>query len=186
MNQLRRIAYHEAGHGVLSAALNDAPRLLSIRETQESLGRSRYEMDVGPKVRVQIHLGGFAAEEILTGHPARQFMGPDLRGSIYAHTHAVEEFVVCRFRSCDQYLAIEELLLMGCPREELSLRNEIAQFYDISKRSLKAVWPAVVSVTRALLKHGELDRRAFNAAVAGHDVYRVIDVQRECGISGKG
>src|SRR5688572_7518420 len=69
----RRLAYHEAGHAVLSAAINDAPHFVSIRPTGQSLGRMRRRTDAGPAAMVQVHLAGYAAESILTGRSCRQF-----------------------------------------------------------------------------------------------------------------
>jgi hypothetical protein len=37
-------AYHEAGHAVLSAAINDGPERVSIRGREGTLGRSAQKM----------------------------------------------------------------------------------------------------------------------------------------------
>ena len=67
-----RTAYHEAGHAVLSAAINDTPELVSIREEHATLGRTRQRMFARPTLLVQVHLAGFAAEHLHTGRRSRQ------------------------------------------------------------------------------------------------------------------
>lgn len=62
-----RTAYHEAGHAVLSAAINDAPHIVSIRPHGDTLGRTGQKMFARPQVLVQVHLAGVAAEHILIG-----------------------------------------------------------------------------------------------------------------------
>ena len=68
-----RTAYHEAGHAVLSAAINDRPRHVSIREAHGTLGRSGQLMFARVTSLVQVYLAGFAAEHILTKRRPRQY-----------------------------------------------------------------------------------------------------------------
>jgi ATP-dependent Zn protease len=179
-------AYHEAGHAVLSAAINDSPRLVSIRESDNSLGRNQYRMEGRPVVRMQVHLAGFAAEELLKGHRPRRFSGHELGLSVLAATDpslASAADVDPGMKSSDQYMAVQELLAMGCTRTEDAINTEIERFYAIAKESLAAVWPAVVAVAKALLKHSELDSEGFFTAIQGQDIFGPIhSVQRAHGL----
>src|ERR1700677_271282 len=69
----RRTAYHEAGHAVLSAAINDRPEHVSIRGHDGTLGRTTQKMLVRPTSLAQVYLAGFAAEHLLTGRRPRGF-----------------------------------------------------------------------------------------------------------------
>jgi hypothetical protein len=67
IDERTRTAYHEAGHAVLSAAINDTPHHVSIRADRGTLGRSAQGMAVRPTSLAQVYLAGFAAEHLLTG-----------------------------------------------------------------------------------------------------------------------
>ncbi len=69
----RRTAYHEAGHAVLSAAINDKPHHVSIRAAHGTLGRTGQKMFAGPTSLAQVYLAGFAAEHLLSGRRPRQY-----------------------------------------------------------------------------------------------------------------
>ena len=68
-----RTAHHEAGHAVLSAAINDRPERVSVRGEGGTLGRSAQKMLGRPTSLVQVYLAGFAAEHLLTGRRPRGF-----------------------------------------------------------------------------------------------------------------
>lgn len=169
-----RTAHHEAGHAVLSAAINDAPHLVSIRANGESLGRSRYRMEGRPQMLVQVHLAGFAAEEILNGRRPRQFAGPELGFSVLALTEPRFASVAADLKGCDQYLAVQEVLAMGCARTSEAVRADIERFYGIAKAALAAAWPAVLALAKALLRDSELDSAGFFTAIRGHDIYAPV------------
>lgn len=68
-----RTAYHEAGHALLSAAINDKPHHVSIRTAHGTLGRTTQKMSARPTCLAQVYLAGFAAENIATGCRPRQY-----------------------------------------------------------------------------------------------------------------
>jgi hypothetical protein len=178
-----RIAHHEAGHAVLSAAINDAPSLVSIRSSGMALGRSRYRMEAGPAFLAQVHLAGFAAEELLMGRRSRQLSGPELGFSIASLTDPALADIGSSVEGCDQYLAVQVVLAMGCPPTGEAVRADIERFYGIAKASLASVWPAVLAVAQALLRQSELDSDGFFAAIAGHQIYTpVFAVQDDHGL----
>jgi hypothetical protein len=73
MDPRTRTAFHEAGHAVLSGALNDTPHHMSIRSECGTLGRSGQTMLAQPIALAQVYLAGFAAEHVATGRRPRQF-----------------------------------------------------------------------------------------------------------------
>jgi hypothetical protein len=178
-----RIAYHEAGHAVLSAAINDAPHLVSIRGSANSLGRSRYGRDASPERLVQVHLAGFAAEEILKGCRSRQLLGPELALSVSAVLEPHFASVAALVEGSDQHLAVQELLKMGCTESRDGIYAAFERYYAVARASLLTVWPAVVTVARTLLKNSELDRHGFRTAIRGHDIHTPVSgVQAAHGI----
>jgi hypothetical protein len=66
-------AHHEAGHAVLSAAINDRPEHVSIRGHEGTLGRSAQKMLGRPTCLALGLPGRFAAEHLLTGRRPRGF-----------------------------------------------------------------------------------------------------------------
>lgn len=176
----QRTAYHEAGHAVLSAAINDAPHYVSILEQEGSLGRAAYWMHGRPELLVQVHLAGYAAEEILTGKRTKDTekrlgwaclsVGRSIPGLAEGH------------EGTDEHRAIGELLKMGIPGETEKLRQEIDRFLGIAKESLVSVWPSVEAVAKALLKHGEIDRDEFLNLIADDIYTRVFKVQVKHGM----
>lgn len=175
-----RLAHHEAGHAVLSAAINDSPRLVSIKRHGESLGRTQRGSFARPEVLVQVHLAGYAAEHQLTGRRPPQLKA-DLGFAILAlikpahGSLATELDLVGR----DEYLAVQEVLSMGCALEPDAIRSEIDRFYEAARTSLVAVWPVVCSVAAALLKHEELNRDRFFEAMSGFDIYAPVFAVQE-------
>lgn len=175
-----RTAHHEAGHAVLSAAINDAPRLVSIKGNGESLGRTQQGMFGRPEVLVQVHLAGFAAEHQLTGRRSLHLT----RGLGFAilpltrpelSTMASEMGLEGR----DEYKAVETILAMGCEREADAIKHQVERFYEATRASLEAVWPAVSAVAKALLMEGELDRDRFFEAMGGTDIYGPVRTVQE-------
>jgi hypothetical protein len=178
-----RTAYHEAGHAVLSSAINDRPELVSIRPKGSTLGRTRQSMLARPAFLVQVHLAGFAAEHLLTRRCPRQFT----RELGFAMALALQpelEDSMPGMSATDQYLAIRSVLSIGAiePEPE-AIRGEIGRFYEVARESLATVWPAVEGVARALLKHEELDHGALGTAMGGVELYSpVFAVQRAHGL----
>jgi hypothetical protein len=178
-----RTAHHEAGHAVLASAIGDRPHLVSIRAEGARLGVTRYRAPRGPlSSAVQIHLAGYAAEEILTGRRPRQL-------------HQDVAFAVC-FRggrnvptgfegdqNRDGWLAVHDLLRAGYSGDDDGLKAQVFDLYGVALESLVAVWPTVGDLARALLRHGELDREGVGAAFGSDDIYTpVFDVQEAHGL----
>ena len=101
-------------------------------------------------------------------------MGSDLSLSITALTKPELSFLSERLETSDQYLAVQDILFMGEAATDVEIRAGIECYYVAAKDSLAAVWPVVVSVAKALLKHTELDYSMFSDAVAGHDIYTPV------------
>jgi len=183
---LTRVAHHEAGHAVLSAAINDAPDLVSIRPKGVSRGRTRYRMEGRPERLVQVHLAGFAAEELLKGRRSSQLAGPELGFSVLATIEPRHASLAAGLEGCDQYLAVQEVLAMGGARTSDAVRAEVERFYVVARDSLAAVWPTVQALARVLLKHEELDRKGMFEAIGGSDIYGpVFAVQEAHGLRPK-
>lgn len=176
-----RTAYHEAGHAVLSASINDSPILVSIRLTEESLGSDHYRKARVPEVWAQVHLAGLADEELLCGRRSRDSaVRLELR-LLAAELHTPND-LADDLEGSDQYLAVQAVLAMGCERESSAIAAEIERYYVTARESLRAVWPAVESVAKALLKHEELDSSAFFAAMGGHSIWGpVFEIQEAHG-----
>src|ERR1700689_394619 len=79
-----RTAHHEAGHAVLSVAINDHPEHVSIRGHRGTLGRSAQKMLGRPTSLAQVYLAGFAAEHLLTGRRPQAF-GVEVGLGVLAH-----------------------------------------------------------------------------------------------------
>lgn len=179
----QRIAYHEAGHAVVSAAINDAPHLVSIIANDYSRGRSRYAFEAHPEQLVQVHLAGLAAEELLSGSAPRELRGPRLGISILACTATSHIEIPASVDGSDQHLAVQEILTMGCAPNRDSIRTEFERFYAIAKAAVESVWPAVTAVAQALLERSELRRDAFFEAVGARDIYAPVSaVQKANGL----
>ena len=177
-----RLAYHEAGHAVLSAAIGNTPDHVSIRAKGHTLGRSGARMSVRPTSRVQVHLAGFAAEHVLTGRRPRHLheeIGFGLLARLDPELRAAFEHSEDR----DGYRAVEEVLNMGVFESDDEIKREVERFYDIVRESLSAAWETVRSVAKALLTHEELDRDAVDEALGVGDLYTLVfAVQRRHGV----
>lgn len=158
------LAYHEAGHAVLSAAINDAPRHVSILVRGETLGRSSQKMMARPSVLVQVYVAGFAAEHLLTGRRPRQLV-QEVGFAILSRDDPELRNAFAGSDERDGYLAVEGVLRIAVLSTDEDITREVDRFYDATRRSLATVWPAVQAVARALLKHEERDTDGVFAAL---------------------
>src|ERR1700722_6203629 len=112
IDQRTRTAYHEAGHAVLSAAINDMPHHVSIRGEHGTLGRSGQKMLAQPSSLAQIYLAGFAAEHIATGRRPRQY---DIETglAIVGHTDPALTETFDGVERADGFGAVHEVLRTG-------------------------------------------------------------------------
>ena len=142
---------------MLSAAINDTPRHVSIKPNSDTLGRSGARMSARASSLVQVHLAGFAAEHVLTSRRPRQL---DQEVGVALISRSDEElqkaFVGSEHR--DGYRAVQEVLRMGVYQDDEAIKREVDRFYAVARESLSAVWPAVRAMAIALLEHEELDR----------------------------
>ena len=177
-----RTAYHEAGHALLSAAINDKPHYVSIRCDHGTLGRSGQRMFARPASLAQVYLAGFAAEHIATGRRPRQY---DLETglAILAHTDPALVETFEGVESTDGYGAAREVLRAGVRPVEDELRREVDRLYEVARESLSAVWPSVKALVEALLVREEIDRDGINRAIGDADIYApVFAVQQAHGL----
>ena len=178
---LTRTAYHEAGHAVLSAAINDKPDHVSIRAAHGTLGRSGLKMFARPTSLTQVYLAGFAAEHLLTGRRPRQY-NIETGLAILAHTDPALISTFEGIEASDGYGAVQHLLRTGVRPVVEELRQEVDRFYQIARASVSTVWPSVKALAKALLAHEELDREGIDEAIGEADIYLpVLAVQREHG-----
>lgn len=175
-------AYHEAGHAVLSAAINDGPECVSIRGREGTLGRSAQKMLGRPTSVAQVYLAGFAAEHLLTGRRPRGF-DVEVGLGLLAHLdpHLVE--TIDGVAGTDGYGAVHQLLRTGVREVQDEIRTEVERLYEVARESLRAVWPSVKAVAEALLEYEELDRAGLDAAIGEADIFGpVFAVQRAHGL----
>ena len=178
-----RTAYHEAGHAVLSAALDDRPYVVSIRTRGHTLGRSSARMAAGPTSLVQMHLAGFAAEHVLAGRRPRQ-LDQEIGFALFARRDGALVGAVEAAGDRDGHRAVRLVLAVGADESDDEIRREVERLYEIARASLGAVWPVVEAVAGALLERGELDRDAFDDAVGDLDIVApVARVQRAHGLA---
>ena len=167
---------------VLSSAISDRPRYVTIRPQGNTLGRSRALGSPRPTSRVQVHLAGFAAEHLLTDRRPRQF-DREVGFAIIARQYpSVGEAFEGR-AECDGCRAVDEVLKMSILTTPDDIRTEIDRFYKASLRSLAAVWSSVDAVAVALLDQEELDRHGVDVAIGDTDIYQpVFAVQHDLGL----
>jgi ATP-dependent Zn protease len=177
-------AHHEAGHAVLSAAINDHPEYVSIRGHEGTLGRSAQKMLVRATSLAQVYLAGFAAEHLLIGRRPRGFdieVGLGLLAHLDPHLVETIEGV----EATDGYGAVHQVLRTGVREVEEEIRAEVERLYGVARESLRAVWPSVKTVADALLEREELDRASIDAALGEADIFGpVFVVQRVHGLLG--
>lgn len=114
-----RTAFHEAGHAVLSAAIDDKPHDVSIRGEHGTLGRSGQKMFARPTSLAQVYLAGFAAEHLLTGRRPRQY-NIETGLAILAHTDPALTSTFEGIEVSDGYGAVLHLLRTGVARSRRS------------------------------------------------------------------
>jgi ATP-dependent Zn protease len=179
----RPTAHHEAGHAVLSAAINDRPEHVSIRGQDGTLGRSAQRMSfVRPTSLAQVYLAGFAAEHLLTGRRPRGF---DIELGLGVLVHLDRDLVekIEGIDGTDGYGAVREVLRTGVREIESEIRAEVERVYEVARESLRAVWPSVRAVAEALLEREELDRAGLDDVLADTDIYApVFAVQKAHGL----
>ncbi len=175
-------AHHEAGHAVLSAAINDHPEHVSIRGHGGTLGRSAQKMLVRPTSLAQVYLAGFAAEHLLTGRRPRSFdVEVGLGVLAYLDRDLVEK--IEGVDVTDGYGAVHQVLRSGVREIEQEIRAEVERLYGVARESLRAVWPTVKNVANALLAREELDRSSLDEVLADVDIFMpVFAVQRAHGL----
>jgi hypothetical protein len=172
------LAYHEAGHAVLSAAINDAPKLVSIRARGETLGHSTQKMMARPSVLVQVLLARFAAEHLLTRRRPRQ-LDQEVGFAVLSRDDPELRAAFACSDERDGYRAVEEVLRMAVLDTDESIKREVNRFYDVTRQSLGSVWPAVQSVAKALLTHEELDTDGVFDAMRGINIYGAVLLVQE-------
>src|ERR1700722_9688289 len=155
-----RTAHHEAGHAVLSAAINDRPERVSVRGEGGTLGRSAQKMLGRPTSLVQVYLAGFAAEHLLTGRRPRGF-DVEVGLGVLAHLDPNLVDTIEGIQATDGYGAVHQLLRSGAREVEDEIHVEIERLYEVARESLRAVWPSVKAVAEALLEREELDRASL-------------------------
>src|SRR5580698_6858563 len=123
-----RTAHHEAGHAVLSAAINDRPERVSVRDEGGTLGRCAQKMLVRPTSLAQVYLAGFAAEHLLTGRRPRSF-DVEVGLGLLAHLdpHLVE--TIEGVEATDGYGAVHQVLRSGVREVEGEIRAEVERLY---------------------------------------------------------
>mgnify|MGYP001550881258 CR=1 FL=1 len=177
-----RLAFHEAGHAVLGAAINDAPHQVSIVEDDGTHGRTTQRMIARPSSLAQVYLAGFAAEHVLTGRRPRQ-LDQEVGFSILARTdpELMKAFDGAELR--DGHRAVEEVLRFVHARSDGEILGEINRLYDAARESLGSVWPAVQRVAGALAEAETLSRDEVFAAIGRDDIYGpVFAVQATYGL----
>jgi hypothetical protein len=164
-----RYAHHEAGHAVISAALVDTPRLISIRRNRESAGRTVFMLSGSLTPLILTALGGYAAEHVLYGKPRS-----DLVGTIAAMTILTKpgSQPIPGMEGHDAYLVAK--LLRVVLDHELAIEAEAQRLYELAVQAVTATWPAVQAVARTLLHDTEISRAEFEKVIAGRDIRRMV------------
>jgi len=170
-----RTAYHEAGHAVLSSAICDTPREVTIaRRRSEYSGRTMIMGQFAqPNVLVQVYLAGLAADHLLVKRIADPLKFA-VRGTSFLRSACL--------MNCDIRCAVKCVQQLSSSKRHKNTLKNLMRFYAITRDSLRATWPAVVSVADALLIQRTLDRDALFEALDAHDIYHaVIGVQKAYG-----
>ena len=177
-----RVAYHEAGHAVLSAAIHETPRHMSVRADGHTLGRSRLRPHAPPSTIALIALAGYAAEHLLTGRRPRS-LDREVGFAILAHFDPELRAAFGKSESLDGTLALRATLAAGCRETPGELRKQMNRLYDVAREALATVWSAVSVIATALLKRQELEHDDFDTLLAGVDLFGpVYEVQRRHGL----
>jgi ATP-dependent Zn protease len=167
----KRVAYHEAGHAVLSEAIATEAQYISIKPNETKLGYMTSRPSARPSSRIQVDLAGYAAEHVLTGRRSRA-LDREIGFAIIARSdealHAAFEAV----HENDGYRAVQDVLRITASPTDEEIRAEIDRYYDVARECLVAAWPAVVALAKALLKHEELERAAIEEVLVDFDLLR--------------
>lgn len=155
---------------------------MSVLPNGRTLGVTKYRHATAPSpLTVQVHLGGPAAEDILTGRRRRE-LDREIGCALLVRGNPSVAEVFADEAGRDAWLAVRDFL-HGRPQgsTEVVVR-EMNVLYDVAKQSLLAVWPTVAGLAKALLRHGELDQGGIDRWVRG-DIYTpVFEVQAAHGI----
>lgn len=177
-----RTAYHESGHAVLSAAINDTPRHVSIKPNGNTLGRSGARMSARSTSLVQVHLAGFAAEHLLTSRRPRQ-LDQEIGFALIARSDVGLQTAFAGSEHHDGYRAVQEALRMGVYEDDEAIKREVDRFYEIARESLSAVWPALKAMAMELLEHEELDREGVENVLEPFALFpEILRVQQAHGL----
>ena len=177
-----RTAYHESGHAVLSAAINDTPRRVSIKPDGNTLGRSGARMSARSTSLVQVHLGGFAAEHVLTSRRPRQ-LDEEVGFALVSRSDEALRKAFVGSEHHDGYRAVQEVLRIGAYEDDEAVEREVGRFYEIARESLSAVWPAVEATASALLEDEELYREDVEKVLEPFALFpSVLRVQQAHGL----
>jgi hypothetical protein len=171
VTQRTRTAFHEAGHGVLSLAIANAPEVASIRVSERTAGRIIARPSARSSTRVQVHLGGYAAEHLLTGKRSRRLSE---EVAIVANWDPELRADFAELEGRDGACAVYELLRVGTFENDDDAKREVERFYEATRESLSAVWPAVDQVAQALCEREELDRDALDELLADSELFMPI------------
>jgi ATP-dependent Zn protease len=169
VKSLKRVAYHEAGHAVLSEAIATDARFITIRPTGTNLGYMTSRPSVRPTSRIQVHLAGYAAEHVLTGRRSRA-LDREVGFAIVSRMDKELHRAFGAVNENDGYRAVQDVLNISGSLTDYEVRAEVDRYYDVARECLSAVWPAVVALAKALLKHEELERAAIEQVLEGFDL----------------
>ncbi len=178
-----RTAYHEAGHAVLGAILNETPESVSIRPEPTSSGRSFQRTLAPPRLMAQVCLAGFAAECLLTGQQPDGMFQQAAAGSVYLLNPGCPRIPGYPWRDTDGERAVHFVLDAGAWPTVHGIGHCIGFLYRVTLDSLSAAWPAVEAVARALLLREELHAPTIRTILRRHPVKRsVLAIQRSRGL----
>ena len=167
---LTRTAYHEAGHTVLAASIDDWPELVSIRPRGSTLGRSRQRMAGRPEMLVQVYLAGFAAEHLLTSRRPLD-LAREVRFALVARAMPDVGERFPDSMATDGHRAVQEILRMERAPDDDEIARAVDRFYDVARESLSVVSLTVDRVARSLLRKQELHCDELRATFADASVF---------------
>lgn len=162
--------------------IHQTPVHVSIRITDDKLGRCVQRKLATPERRALVYLAGLAAEHVATGRRPGRYER-EVQLGILAHTDPslVETFE--GVQTCDAYGAVRALLACGVRPVPEELRVEVDRLYETTRESIVAVWPSVKAIAGALLAREELDEDSIESLLGGHDLSTpVLAIQRAHGL----
>ncbi|HTB72349.1 MAG TPA: hypothetical protein VK762_03855 [Polyangiaceae bacterium] len=74
----------------------------------------------------------------------------------------------------DGYGALRQVLRSGAREIEDEVRSEIERLYEVSRESLRAVWPSTRAVAEALLEREELDGASLDQVLGNADIFAPV------------